>query len=292
MIRRTFQLVRGIGPARERELWQQGFVSWDDFPPSGGRVAFSRALDERIRTSLAQARELLAARDLALLARLLPSRERWRLYREFAGDAVFFDIETDASREQRPTVVSVFHAEGFEVFLRGRNLDEVPEALARWPVWVTFNGLAFDVPVLEAHFPGLPKPALHLDLRYICRHFDLRGGLKRIEGALGFGRPPHLLGVDGFDAVLLWRAFERSGDPLPLRLLVEYNIYDSIQLRTLMDTVYNRGVEHHRTGAPQVPVFARGDILYDISRYLLTLGDPGDGAALLKALRREAPPSD
>jgi uncharacterized protein YprB with RNaseH-like and TPR domain len=285
LIRKTFQLTRGIGPSRERELWARGISSWDDFPRPGGGVAFSVALDERIRSSLEQGNELLARRDLRGLSALFPSRERWRLYREFAHDAVFFDIETDATREQCPTVVSLFTSAGIEVFIRGQNLERVPEALARWPIWVTFNGLGFDVPVLKRHFPSLPEPIIHLDLRHLCRRLELMGGLKKIETLLGFGRPPHLLGVDGYDAVLLWRAFERSGSPEQLRLLVEYNIYDSLQLRTLMDTVYNRAIERLGVEAPLIEVFDRGDVLYDISRYLLTLSAQPDSHEVLARVR-------
>jgi uncharacterized protein YprB with RNaseH-like and TPR domain len=211
--------------------------------------------------------------------------------REFADQAVFFDIETDGTSEQVPTVVSLFHREGFEVFIRGRNLEKLPPSLGRWPLWITFNGTGFDVPVLEHHFPDFPKPALHLDLRHICQRLGLRGGLKKLEGMLGFGRPPRLTGVDGFDAILLWRAF-RAGEPRALRMLVEYNLYDSIQLRTLMETVYNRGVALSGTGAPRLEVFRRGDVLLDISKYLLQLApDDGDDGAMLSALRRQLPPS-
>lgn len=286
MIRRTFQIVRGIGPAREREFWARGIRSWDEFPAHGQAPAYSAAQDDRIRGALGQADVLLARGDISALTRLFPSRERWRLYAAFASQAVFFDIETDASAAQNPTVVSLFHAEGFEVFIAGRNLDRLPEALERWKVWVTFNGSGFDVPVLESHFPRFPKPALHLDLRFICQRLELRGGLKKIEERLGFGRPPHLQGVDGYDAVLLWRAYRESGDVGLLRLLAEYNLYDSIQLRTLMDTTYNRSVEQLGVEAERLPVFERGEVLYDISRYLLSLGPEGDRRQVLDGMRR------
>jgi uncharacterized protein YprB with RNaseH-like and TPR domain len=267
MIRSTFQIVRGVGPSRERDLWAEGIRTWDDFPPEGGAIALSAKLDVAARARIAEAR--------AALARMTPPREHWRLYREFQHQAVFFDIETDGATGV-PTVVSLFHAQGFQVFQQGRDLEAIPVALARWPLWVTFNGAAYDVPILAAHLGGLPKPALHLDLCHVCRRIGWRGGLKRVEDRLGVGRPSHLRGVDGMDAVLLWRAWLATRDPTALRLLVEYNLYDSIQLRTVAERAYNHGAERAGLGAPMIqPVFEKGDVLYDVTRYLLALAPPG-----------------
>lgn len=288
VIRRTFQLVRGVGPSREKMLWAEGVAGWDDFPPAGGPVALSEKLDVTAREALAEARRALESRDVAALAQVFPAREHWRLYREFERDAVCFDIETEGMTGA-PTVVSLFHPEGFEVFVQGRNLDDLPEAMARWPVWLTFNGANFDAPVL-AHYFGrrFPKPALHLDLCHIGRRMGWRGGLKKIEDALGFGRPRHLRGVDGLDAVFLWRYWLAQKDVAALRLLVEYNLYDTIQLRTLGAHAYNRGIEKLGLPEDRMPVFDRGDVLYDVTRYLLTLGPEGDLEMALDRARRWA----
>lgn len=285
MIRRTFQLIRGIGPARERALWAEGITRWEDFPPKGGPIALSARLDPGARACLAEASKALEARDLAELARRVPAREHWRLYHEFHRRAVFFDIETEGMTGA-PTVVSLFHAEGFEVFLQGRDLERAPGALARWPLWVTFNGSAFDVPVLARYFGTMPTPALHLDLRHVCRRMGWSGGLKRVEDALGFGRPAHLRGIDGLDAVYLWKHWGATRDVAALRLLVEYNLYDTIQLRALADRAYNQGVEQAGLGAPPMPVFERGEVLHDVTRYLLALGPGGAERDVLDRARQ------
>ncbi|MBI5547244.1 MAG: ribonuclease H-like domain-containing protein [Deltaproteobacteria bacterium] len=287
MIRRTFQLVRGVGPSREKMLWADGIARWEDFPPEGGAPALSANLDRVARERLAEARGALEARDLPTLASLIPKREHWRLFSDFEREAVYFDIETEGMSGE-PTVVSLFHAEGFEVFVQGRDLDRLPEAMGRWPLWVTFNGAAFDVPVLARYFGTLPTPALHLDLCHVCRRMGWRGGLKKIEDLLGFGRPRHLRGVDGLDAVFLWRYWHAEKDIAALRLLVEYNLYDSIQLRTLAARAYNRGIEMLQVDAPSMPVFERGDMLYDVTRHLLTLGPEGNEEMALDRARRFA----
>ncbi len=277
MLENTFQFIPGVGPFLEKSLWERGIRSWRDFPGEGGAIALSAKRDPVAREWLARATAAAQAKELAALAALFPAREHWRLWRDYMGGACFFDIEADGTSLMAPTVVSLFHTEGFELFAAGgagamRPLEELPGALSRWPIWVTFNGSLFDVPVLERHLGRLPRPALHLDLRFVCRRMGLRGGLKKIEEQLGFGRPAHLQGVDGMEAVALWSRFARERDLAALRRLVEYNLYDSMQLRTLMDAAFNLGLEQTALGLEPIPVFQRGDALYDLSKALAAVG--------------------
>lgn len=274
MLQRTFQHIPGVGPWREKDLWSRGIRTWDDFPAAGTGVAISRKTDDVARARIAEAREALERRDLRKLAELLPPREHWRLYPAFQDDAVYFDIETDGKDAQAPTVVSLFDSRGLHVFIQGRNMDALPEAMAERRLWVTFNGSCFDVPVLRDYFgpARFPVPDAHIDLRFVTRRLGIGGGLKEIEGKIGAERPQHLKGVNGYDAVLLWRAYLRRGDVEALRFLVEYNLYDSFQLRTLMDFSYNRGADELNQDVPRVPVFDRGDVLYDVSKIILDLG--------------------
>ncbi|WP_404373583.1 ribonuclease H-like domain-containing protein [Corallococcus coralloides] len=272
MLLHTFQLIPGVGPWREKDLWSKGIRTWDDFPDGG--IVISRKADTVARERIAEARAALARRDLKDLARMVPPREHWRLFPEFQDDAVYFDIETDGSKTQVPTVVSLFDSAGLRVFIQGRNMDALPEALGKRRLWVTFNGSCFDVPVLRDYFgeKNFPVPEAHIDLRFVTRRLGMGGGLKEIEDKLGVGRPPHLKGVNGYDAVLLWRAYLRRGDVEALRYLVEYNLYDSFQLRSLMDLTYNKGADDLNLDVPRLKVFERGDLLYDVSRLLLELG--------------------
>lgn len=275
MLQRTFQLVPGVGPYREKDLWAQGIKTWDDFPAAGtGAPAMTRKMDDVAREYLAKAREALERKDLKALAQLVPSREHWRLYPEFAQDALFFDIETDGNENQFPTVVSFFDSAGLHVFLLGRNMDALPEAMAARRLWVSFNGTCFDAPVLRNYFGEnrFPTPDAHIDLRFVTKRLRMSGGLKEIEDSLGVGRPPHLKGVNGWDAVLLWRAYKARADVEALRFLVEYNLYDSFQLRTLMDVAYNKGAEELNQDVPRLSVFDRGEVLYDVSKIILELG--------------------
>jgi hypothetical protein len=287
MLKRTFQFIPGVGPWKEKDLWARGIQTWDDFPDNGS--VLGQKLDEGARRRLALAREALERRDLKGLAAMVPPREHWRLYPEFARDAVYFDIETDGKQEQAPTVVALFDDAGLRVFIQGRNMDELPEAMAERRLWVTFNGSCFDVPVLREYFgKRFPTPDAHIDLRFVCRRLGMSGGLKELEDKLGLARPPHMKGVNGWDAVLLWRAYLARGDVEALRFLVEYNLYDSFQLRSLMDKAYNRALDDLNLEAePRVPVFERGEVLYDVSRLIMELGPTERDLRVLERVRAQ-----
>ena len=265
MIRSTFQLTPGVGPYRERELWAAGVTRWERLPAAG---AVSPKLDLRLREAVLRAEAALEAGDADALARMIPRRERWRLYAAFAEDAAFLDVETDAN--QQVTVVGVLDREGPRLFVRDRNLADFPAAARGWKLLVTYNGLSFDAPVLERTFPGWKAPAAHLDLRHLFGRLGHSGGLKLLEEETGVGRPAHLKGVDGREAIRLWSLCE-DGDRAALRALAEYNLYDAVNLKALAAVGYNRMIERLRLPAETVPAWERGDVLYDVTKRVLEL---------------------
>jgi len=267
VIHATFQLAPGIGPYRERQLWAAGIQRWDHFPGELG-IALSPRLDGRVRNGVAAARAALEDGDADALAAMLPRRERWRLYAAFAEDAAFLDIETDGG--DLVTAVGVLDRDGPRVFLRGRDLDDFPAAAARWKVLVTFNGLSFDVPILERAFPAWRSPRAHVDLRHLWARLGHQGGLKLLEHETGVGRPDHLHGVDGMEAVRLWRR-HRDGEPGALRRLAEYNLYDAVNLKALMTLGYNRMLARYELPAAPIALWQRGDVLYDVTKRLLAI---------------------
>lgn len=266
MIRSTFRLAPGVGAYFESRLWDAGITRWSEFP-AGPSAVLSPAVDARLRAAIGQAEAALAAGDAEGLAAMLPRAERWRLYGVFAGDAAFLDVETDG---EELTCVGVLDATGPRIFLAGRDLERFPEAARSWKLLVTFNGLAFDVPVLRRAFPGFRPPRAHVDLRALWRRLGHAGGLKLLERETGVGRPAHLEGLSGQDAVRLWRA-HLAGDAAALRLFAEYNLHDAVNLRTLMGLAYNRLVERLRLPADPVPISERGDVRYDMTKLVLAL---------------------
>jgi len=268
VIERTFQLVKGVGPWREKDIWARGFPDWAAFEKAEGVVA-SEGIDAELRAAIARAR----GASLAELAQMIPEREHWRLYPRFVGQAAFLDLEADG--EEQITVGGVMDGAGVATFIRDfegpRALAQLAARLEQSPVWVTFNGGTFDIPVLKRHFPDLRAPLVHIDLRFLVRRVRLKGGLKEVEENLGLHRPPHLKGIRGFDAIRLWREWQTTKNPEALRILVEYNLYDAINLRSLVDLCIARAAEQLAWDEPFRAPFERGDVLYDVSKLLLEL---------------------
>jgi uncharacterized protein len=280
VIRRTFQLSSGIGPWREKDLWARGLSDWDDLRERGAEL-LPLPLRDELGRAVDRAEEALLRGDAVALAGLLPVREHWRLWPLVRERALCLDVEADGSADRlTPTVVGCFDPQGLATFVSGRNLQALPARLAAHPIWVTFNGNCFDLPVLRRAFPELPAPTLHLDLRGVTRRMGLGGGLKAIEDRLGIARPPHLRGTGGREAVALWRAYRGSGALEPLRTLVEYNLYDAFQLRAVADHAFNAGAMRLHWPDRLVP-WERGDVLYDLSQLLLALTSTDEDVAAM-----------
>jgi uncharacterized protein len=281
MLESTFQLASGIGPGREQRLWRAGIARWDDFPAAPG-VALSARADSSLRAAITDAAGALARGDADAVAALLPAGERWRMFPAFGAGALYLDIETgdDDVRFEGISAIGMLDRDGPRLFLAGRDLHLFPEAARDAKMLVTFNGLSFDVPILRRAFPDWRPPTCHVDLRHLLARLGHEGGLKAIErsralGRLRLARPAHLAGLGGWDAPWLWRR-GRDGDRAALRLFAEYNLYDAINLRTLMAYAYNALVEvvdapAVRAVVPPLDVPGRGDVLYDVSKILLGL---------------------
>ena len=67
----------------------------------------------------------------------------------------------------------------------------------------------------------------------------LTGGLKAVERTLGIGRDERIAETDGYEAVRLWRAYQR-GDTEALNRLIEYNRADTQNLATIAQIIYQR----------------------------------------------------
>ncbi|HVU50707.1 MAG TPA: ribonuclease H-like domain-containing protein [Polyangia bacterium] len=281
MLESTFQLVRGVGPAGERRLWRAGVARWRDLDAAAAAAVGRRAAP--LAGAVEGATRALGRGDVGRLARLLPAGESWRLLGAFGDDAVYLDIETgdEVWGREGVSAIGFLDRDGPRLLLAGRDLERFPALARRWKLLVTFNGSSFDVPILRRAFPGWTPPAAHVDLRHALARLGHEGGLKAIEdeldGALALARPAHLRGIDGWAACGLFRR-GRGGDRTALRLFCEYNLYDVVNLRTLAAYAYNALAAEEVAAAPALrahvsalPVPRRGDVLYDVSKILLSL---------------------
>jgi uncharacterized protein YprB with RNaseH-like and TPR domain len=223
MLQHTFLLAPHLRPSTERELWENGARTWGRFLErrAAGHLP-GRAWDVLARlVDLGEA--ALQDDDVRWFARRLPPREHWRLYEEFWEHAAFLDIETTGlSRTRDVVTVIALRARGeTRTFVRGHDLSRFPRAVREFPLLVTFNGSAFDVPFLRAHFPSF-SPRAHVDLRWPLARLGYRGGLKAVERKLGVARARAVADMDGWEAVRLWRRWERQRNVAALERLLAY----------------------------------------------------------------------
>jgi uncharacterized protein YprB with RNaseH-like and TPR domain len=239
MIENTFIILKGIGSVTERRLWQKDILTWEDFIAARSIKRISEQRKETYDNQLEKARENLKIENAAYFSQCLDAKEHWRLYGTWKDRTCFLDIET-TGLYHGITVVGVYSTKGYQCFVRGINLERevLKRELEEYKMLVTFYGRAFDMPFIEREL-GITLEVPHLDLCFAGKKVGLRGGLKKVEQQVGIEREESIFGLDGYDAVQLWKEYER-GDGIALDTLLEYNMADTVNLKALADIVYDR----------------------------------------------------
>jgi len=151
----------------------------------------------------------------------------------------FLDIETTGLSPymNHVTVVGLCLGDSGEVVqLVGESISSrrLLEALAQAKTIYTYNGARFDLPFLRCQLGiDLGQQFGHRDLMQDCWRRNLYGGLKAVERRLGI--PRRLKEVDGREAVRLWERYQKRRDHEALRLLLDYNKEDVLNLRSLKE---------------------------------------------------------
>lgn len=235
MLTSTFLHLPRAGPKLERALWNAGIDSWRAFLEAKEAPGLTARRKIAYDMELRRASEALENGNSTHFANMLPSSATWRMWPQFKDDAVFLDIETTGLYGDI-TVVGLYGENGTQMFVRGKNLEKesINEALSRYKMIVTFNGSSFDLPVMRRYF-NMEFTQPHIDLRGVCSQIGLKGGLKAIEKTIGLARPDELVGVDGYQAVILWDQYRRTGDERYLEKLIDYNEQDIVNLKPLAE---------------------------------------------------------
>jgi len=236
MLEHTFIHIPGIGRKTEKLLWRKGITTWQQFLEKKQPV-FSSERDQVVRGFLAASLE--HRQDIHFFRKLLPSSETWRLFKAFRDRAIYLDIETNGGAQgiHEITIIGIYDGKKVWTFVNGRNLQEFKSMIAQYDLLITFNGTVFDLPFIHRLFPGISLPPAHIDLRFLLAKMDCRGGLKHIEKKLGIHRDSNIDGLNGYDAVMLWKAYE-WGDKASLDRLIQYNTADIVNLEPLMKISY------------------------------------------------------
>jgi len=237
LLEHTFIHIPGIGLKTERHLWRHGILTWRHFlrkketPLSPARDAFVR---QNLEASLENGDNIRFFLDR------LSSGDLWRVFDRFKDRAVYLDIETSGLYQgaDEITVIGLYDGTTVKTFVSGINLHEFELQIATYDLVITFNGSQFDLPFIRHQFPNISLPPAHIDLRFFLRRLGHRGGLKAIEKSFGLSRDSDIDGMDGYEAVLLWRAYQ-WGDESALHRLIRYNTADIVHLKPLMERGYH-----------------------------------------------------
>ncbi|HIJ90401.1 MAG: ribonuclease H-like domain-containing protein [Desulfobulbaceae bacterium] len=258
MLFNTFVHIPGIGETTERRIWQAGITNWDEFKEpypeflSGQKV---RLINDHLARSRVQSGQQ-ATREFF---RQLPASQRWRVFPHYRDSVAYLDIETTglSFTDHCITTISLYDGARVYTYVAGENLADFAEDIGRYQLLVTYNGKAFDIPMIEKHF-GFRLPQTHIDLRPLLQGLGFVGGLKGCERQMGLDRG-ELAGVDGYFAVLLWREYRRTGARRVLETLLAYNAEDAVNLESLLVQAYNLKLqstpfaESHRLPMPILP---------------------------------------
>jgi uncharacterized protein len=235
----SFIHIPGISKEKEVMLWSSNILNWQEFLDNDTFPSMRSWIEESVEAHQNNNHKFFLTH--------LPGNEHWRVYKQF--NCCFLDIETTglSKHYHDVTVIGLYDGKESKIFINGKNMDQFPAEMAKYSTIISFNGKCFDVPFLKAKFPEIDFNKFHIDLRYVMKSIGYSGGLKKIEKEVGICRDDDLQDISGFDAIRLWRQYQR-GDEEALKLLVKYNIADIENLKTLMDFTYDKLRDKHFLG--------------------------------------------
>jgi hypothetical protein len=228
----------------EKALWDRGCLTWTDALNGINDLPFGAASRDIVRMVLNKSQEALETREHQFFTKALGTAHAWRAWPSFRPECVYLDIETDGGQSGNSiTTIGIFDGKEFEVFVKDQNLESFRDRISDFGMMVTFFGLGFDIPMIRKRFSQIQMDQIHLDLCPALREVGLKGGLKKIEKELGIARGEDTDGLNGRDAIYLWRRYERNGDEKALATLIAYNREDVVNLETLAQIAYDKKKE-------------------------------------------------
>lgn len=253
MLTNSFIFAKGMTEEQERLIWSHGVRDWATLKrhPGAAADAIGETRAQKLVAQVNEAQEALERGDAGWFALRWPEKESWRLWHGFCQphEIALVDIETTGRTPgyDQITVIGLSDGQLERAFVADRPmpgdeaLDAFPEAMKRYKLLVTYNGVGFDVPFIEHHFrqSGFKFQVPHIDLMWPARALGLSGGLKDMEKQLGITRADAIAEMRGSEAITLWGAW-KNGDRASYDKLVTYCKADCTNLKAFADEIHRR----------------------------------------------------
>lgn len=239
MLKRSFVHIPRISKQKEFEFWKSGILTWDDFLDlkRNNKLKFNEQIEKEVMRSI----EEYEKKNFQYFTQTLPKSEHWRMYPHLKNKCCFLDIETTGLNKSHDiiTMIGLYDGSDCKIFVSGKNMNAFAKEIKKYDMVVTFNGACFDLPFIRLKNENISLPNIHVDLRFALRRLGYTGGLKNIENELGINRHRDIRDMDGFEAVKLWKAYEK-GNKKALSRLISYNSADVKNLKPLMELAFEK----------------------------------------------------
>lgn len=239
MLERTFVHIPGIGNEAERSLWNQGCLTWHHYLAEPERFNCGQADRGLVLDVLQKSVHSLETKNHQFFRNRLGTKEAWRAFPAFRDSILYVDIETDGGQSgDSITTIGLYDGKEFTALVKGRDMENFRDIVSHASMFVTFFGTGFDIPMLQKRFRDIDFDQIHLDLCPTLRRIGFRGGLKKIERQMGIARGDDTDGLNGLDAIRLWRRYSQLGDDSALETLIAYNREDVVNMEFIAEFTF------------------------------------------------------
>lgn len=227
--------IKHITPLIEKQLQLENPNSWDELLESILKCELTDFKKNKITLQIEETKSAIKNKDWNYFQTKIENKEHFK-FLDLTQNIGYIDIETTGLSKfhHEITTIGIYDGNSSKVYVQGIDLEDSIEQLKQFDIIVTFNGKQFDIPFIEHNF-NTKINALHLDLRFMLKEFNLTGGLKRIERELGLTRDEEIQDIDGFEAIRLWKRYKNYNDNQALEKLKKYNIEDIENLEILLN---------------------------------------------------------
>jgi len=240
MIKNTFFIFKGISKEKEKELWNKGIRTWEDFLKKDKIQGISKEKKQNYDLQIKKAIIKLEYEEHDYFIKLIPIKLHYRYYPIIKDELIYIDIESYGhTKSNEITIIGIGNGE-YTRIIRGDNTDssELKRILSKAKGIVTYNGRSYDIPILKKRYRISFENKFIIDLKHLMQELEYKGGLKKIEEELGIKRQLSHKIMNG-DPINLWKAYKATEDNHFIELLAEYVEADVNSLPTIIEYAYN-----------------------------------------------------